>query len=147
MTKRSRAAYMREYRQRPDVKEARKATRQQIRHKRKANEPVLMRQIGGPHRQQINELLKEVTTCEICGVAGRLHVDHCHDKMLVRGIVCHSCNVGLGHFRDNPELLKKAAKYLTHNQTIKRGLIYYNYNKRKLERSKLRRLNRTAAAE
>lgn len=41
-----------------------------------------------------------------------LHVDHCHKTKAVRGILCHRCNFGLGHFRDNPALLETAAQYL-----------------------------------
>jgi hypothetical protein len=42
----------------------------------------------------------------------RLNVDHCHVTGKVRGILCNSCNNGLGRFRDNPDLLLKAADYL-----------------------------------
>lgn len=30
----------------------------------------------------------------------------------VRGLLCHNCNLGLGNFRDNPQLLNEAIKYL-----------------------------------
>ena len=42
----------------------------------------------------------------------RLAVDHCHTKGTVRRLLCKACNNGLGLFRDNPELLLKAADYL-----------------------------------
>lgn len=57
--------------------------------------------------------------CAICeskmgnNKTSRLFVDHCHDTMRVRGLLCGSCNVGLGHFRDSPKLLRKALNYLS----------------------------------
>lgn len=43
---------------------------------------------------------------------GVLHVDHCHDTGIVRGLLCHHCNTGLGSFKDNTQFLKSAIKYL-----------------------------------
>jgi hypothetical protein len=42
----------------------------------------------------------------------RLHVDHCHSSGLVRGLLCSSCNLGLGKFFDRADLLEKAALYI-----------------------------------
>ncbi len=39
-------------------------------------------------------------------------VDHCHETGNVRGLLCNLCNMGLGLFRDTPELLTSAIKYL-----------------------------------
>ena len=58
--------------------------------------------------------------CAICGVSpedyeGRnkwLVLDHDHSTGLARGLLCHRCNMGLGYFKDNPEYLKSAIKYL-----------------------------------
>ena len=55
--------------------------------------------------------------CAICGTdtpqgRGRFHVDHDHKTNQVRGLLCHRCNAGMGHFADNPELMIKAVDYL-----------------------------------
>jgi hypothetical protein len=42
----------------------------------------------------------------------RLDVDHCHATKRVRGLLCHQCNVGIGHLRDSPELLHRATEYI-----------------------------------
>lgn len=55
--------------------------------------------------------------CLICGVEPigrhtRLSIDHNHATGLFRGLICGNCNAGMGFFYDDPELLKKAARYL-----------------------------------
>lgn len=55
--------------------------------------------------------------CMICeikfGEGGqRMVIDHDHRRKVVRGLLCHNCNVGLGHFKDNINLLKESIKYL-----------------------------------
>ena len=50
--------------------------------------------------------------CAICGANTKLFVDHSHDSLVIRGLLCNKCNLGLGLFNDNPELLKQAAEYL-----------------------------------
>ena len=41
-----------------------------------------------------------------------LNIDHGHKTKQVRGLLCHQCNSGLGHFKDNTEFLLKAVDYL-----------------------------------
>ncbi|WP_088962197.1 endonuclease domain-containing protein [Micromonospora purpureochromogenes] len=44
--------------------------------------------------------------------AVRLVVDHCRSSKRVRGLLCTGCNSALGHFRDSPETLTAALRYL-----------------------------------
>ena len=62
--------------------------------------------------------------CEICGAAQsangcRLALDHNHITMKIRGVLCKACNIGIGVFFDNVDLLRKAATYL--ERTSKTG--------------------------
>jgi len=59
--------------------------------------------------------------CEICGVLAsvqrgrwkkRLHLDHDEIAKRLCGALCNPCNLGLGHFLHNPQLLRKAAEYV-----------------------------------
>ena len=46
----------------------------------------------------------------------RLSVDHDHRTKRVRGLLCSSCNFGIGHLKDDPKLLRSAAEYLRRNE-------------------------------
>lgn len=51
--------------------------------------------------------------CAICSRSPfKPVVDHCHRNGTVRGLLCHNCNLALGHARDNPDILVAAANYL-----------------------------------
>src|SRR6266498_2231273 len=54
--------------------------------------------------------------CPICGETPKAHgkvehaqlvKDHCHQTGITRGWICQSCNLMLGHARDNPSILRK----------------------------------------
>lgn len=51
--------------------------------------------------------------CEICGRDVNLVIDHNHKTDTFRGTLCHRCNLGIGMFLDDIDLLTKAIKYLS----------------------------------
>lgn len=58
--------------------------------------------------------------CKLCRKERLPHerewqIDHCHNSNVVRGILCYNCNVGLGHFKDDIDLLAAAILYLEHS--------------------------------
>ncbi len=62
--------------------------------------------------------------CAICkspdaGGRGAFHADHNHKLMQPRGVLCHNCNVALGNFKDNPEILQSAIEYLNKYSEVK----------------------------
>jgi hypothetical protein len=60
---------------------------------------------------------KQQGKCAICqspdpGGRGDFHVDHCHQTKVIRGLLCHGCNVSLGHFQHSEDILLSAVNYL-----------------------------------
>lgn len=79
----------------------------------------------GLTNDEYNNLLSQQNyVCAICkkaetskqhGTVKRLSVDHCHKSNKVRGLLCYNCNIALGHFKDNTNILAKAIVYLEEN--------------------------------
>ena len=61
-------------------------------------------------------LAEQIGRCAICGKQPdsrrRLAVDHDHLTGALRGLLCTSCNTGIGHLRDDAERLRLAHDYL-----------------------------------
>ena len=85
--------------------------------------PGYMRQYvyGVPPQQYAGMLDEQGHACAICGStewagpgrgSGKPHVDHNHATGKVRSLLCGYCNLGIGHFHDDPEKLRAAARYL-----------------------------------
>lgn len=76
--------------------------------------------------EDYNRMLEEQNhVCKICknsetklnskGTLQKLSVDHCHDSLKIRGLLCQKCNTGIGMFKDNIDYLKQAILYLEEN--------------------------------
>jgi len=78
--------------------------------------------------EQYNTLAKEQNNvCRLCGktesqidsrknTQRSLSVDHNHVTGKIRGLLCSTCNVGLGMFKDDTNLLHSAINYLNRNK-------------------------------
>lgn len=95
---------MREFRSRP--------------HAQLARRDLVLRSTYGISLAEYDDMLESQSgSCAICSTTPeengrRLDVDHCHETGRVRGLLCASCNLGIGKFKDNPSLLAEAIKYL-----------------------------------
>lgn len=81
--------------------------------------------ITGPQRDALCE--QQDWRCKICDIKVSLPpegdkktrhktnavVDHCHDTGKIRGILCSQCNRGIGLLQDNPDIMRKAADYVS----------------------------------
>lgn len=73
--------------------------------------------------EKYNEILTNQSgCCKICKtheskLTKALAVDHNHATGEIRGLLCHNCNIGLGHFKDSENLLLTAAQYILDNGT------------------------------
>ena len=121
----ARKKYLEEYLKRPEVI----ARRKEITEKYKKSHKGLKNRRRGAlfskykiTEQRYFEILeKQIGLCAICrsdspGRKGSKNftVDHDHTTMVVRGLLCHPCNVMLGLAKDNIEVLEMAIKYLKH---------------------------------
>lgn len=99
------AAYMREYRKRRP---------------RNVRDSELKKQYGISLSEWEAMHLSQGGVCAVCKSSeserssrySNLSVDHCHSTGRVRGLLCSSCNRGLGFFKDRPDLIDAAAAYL-----------------------------------
>lgn len=65
-------------------------------------------------KEILDMLTKQDGKCAICKKKTNVpHLDHCHSSGILRGWLCRECNLGLGLFQDNKQVLKNAIKYLS----------------------------------
>jgi Recombination endonuclease VII len=73
----------------------------------------------GVTKEQFERMLADQDgKCYICGQPEtylgreRLSIDHCHVTAEVRKLLCHRCNISLGHLEDNVNLVTKMLSYI-----------------------------------
>jgi len=72
---------------------------------------------GLPKGSRERMLKEQNGECAICGQVPTtrrgLAIDHDHETGQVRGLLCHGCNIAIGNFGDDIELMQKAIDYLS----------------------------------
>ena len=99
-----------------------KAYHKKNRDKKRARE--LKRKFGISLHEYDLMLTEQKGKCACCGIhqnelTMRFAVDHDHDTGLIRGLLCHICNTGIGKLGDNIEGLMKALNYLEKHELTK----------------------------
>ena len=79
---------------------------------KKRLESWLKRKYGLGLNEYRNMARKQMFKCEICGQFKTLCVDHCHTTGKIRGLLCKTCNSGIGLLKDNRRYLLNAIEYL-----------------------------------
>jgi len=126
-----RRAYGRAYIARPEVKEIRRARNRtedsraagrERRHQARLSNPEAERDAKLRHRYGITlEAYEQMLEAQggVCAVCEqlpeqgrRLSVDHDHSSGAIRGLLCHLCNSGLGHLKDDLATVERLVLYL-----------------------------------
>jgi hypothetical protein len=76
--------------------------------------PRWAREYGATADSILSLLAAQDAKCAICSkqLTWSFHIDHDHESGVVRGILCSSCNTGLGLLGDRVDSLEKAVDYL-----------------------------------
>lgn len=86
------------------------------------------RRYGIPHGWYAETLATQNGKCAACGVLqtegkGTFHIDHCHVTNKVRALLCHNCNLAVGHLHNDPEIAEAVKQYLLkHSPSKERGI-------------------------
>lgn len=119
-------AYISERGARPEVKARRRAFEGTRERRDKVRLAQVRRKLGDVGASLERARLRPTATCMVCGrrsdevhtrARGRaplisLCIDHDHDDLAVRGILCRSCNLAVGYTDDDPARLRALADYL-----------------------------------
>ena len=74
------------------------------------------RRLYGLNEEKYNNMiLSQNNLCAICNKPSdkTLHIDHDHVTGRVRGLLCHTCNTGIGMLQEDVVVLNRAIEYLS----------------------------------
>ena len=78
----------------------------------------LLKKYGISSIEYDNRVQRQKGKCLICGKSPkRLHVDHDHETNKNRDLLCSQCNMALGLFHDDVDVLRKAALYVERHRS------------------------------
>lgn len=100
--------------------------------KEKRLKNTLKRDFGIDVELYNQKLSQQGNCCDICKIhisalPKRLAIDHNHETGKIRGLLCNRCNIALGGFKDNIQILENALVYLNsweNNNQITANIIY-----------------------
>ena len=117
-------AYMKEYNKRyrhehkdylREMDRARKSTPIWAIRRKQSARRSLLRGYGLLEEHVEQMFVDQQNLCKICQCSitrKNVNIDHDHNSGMVRGLLCRSCNRGLGLLKDSPEILQSALSYL-----------------------------------
>lgn len=77
---------------------------------------LIFKKFNISHDEYVNKIINQNNKCAICknecSHNKKLSVDHNHRNNQIRGLLCASCNLALGGFKDDIKILKSAMEYL-----------------------------------
>ncbi len=102
--------YLKDYR----LKNKEEVSRYRVAYERKRNYGMSQKQFDIMLKKQSGAcaICKKPETAQYRGKPRRLSVDHDHSTKKIRGLLCSRCNLGIGLFMHNKDLLEKAILYL-----------------------------------
>lgn len=115
---RARAAEQRWRDRNPDKVKARSAKANAARTPELSHMYNILHKRGLTKTQYESMLVEQGGCCALCGartpgkVKKHFCIDHDHATDRVRGLLCDACNRALGLFKDNSEILRRAAAYI-----------------------------------
>ncbi len=92
---------------------------------REATKAAMLKKHNITPEQFADMIAEQNGVCSICGNpetqirkgrAIKLVLDHCHETGTIRGLLCSRCNLALGAFYDNIDILVSAVSYLRNSK-------------------------------